>query len=75
MLGSNPWKIKKCTKRCKNGHNLPVFGQDKFGHPVMYENVANYKCDEITENLEQALIYRRRVFSQMWKQEIPRIND
>jgi len=68
-VGFKPMENQEMYKNMKEWAQFTVFGQDKFGHPVMYENVATYKCAEITDNLEQALIYRRRVFSQMWNKK------
>lgn len=68
-IGFKPMPDQEMYKNLQEWAQFTVHGEDKFGHPIMYENTAKYNCEEITANLEQSLIYRRRVFSQMWNKK------
>lgn len=68
-VGFEPFEDAEMYKNLQGWAGISVHGEDKFGHPIMYEDVANYDCDKIQENLEAALRYRSRVFSQMWNKK------
>jgi len=68
-VGFKPLEDQDMYKKLVGWAGITCHGEDKFGHPVMYEDVANYDCAKIQENLEAALQYRSRVFSQMWNKK------
>lgn len=68
-VGFKPMKNDEGFKKMQEWGQMTVFGQDKFGHCVMYEDVASYQCDKIQENLPIALEFRRRMWCQMWNKQ------
>jgi len=68
-IGFRPMEDQEMYKNMQQWAQFTVHGEDKYNHPVMYEKLSNYKCDMIEQNLDKALLYRLRVFSQMWNKK------
>lgn len=68
-IGFKPMEDQEMYKNMQQWAQFTVHGEDKYKHPVMYEKLSNYKCDLIEQNLDKALLYRLRVFSQMWNKK------
>jgi len=68
-IGFKPMEDQEMYKKMQEWAQFAVHGEDKYHHPVMYENVSTYKCDQIEANLDQALKFRLRVFSQMFNKK------
>lgn len=67
--GFKPMEDQDAFKKMLEWAPITAHGQDKYGHPVVYEDLAHYKCEKISAELDKALIYRKRVWSQVWNKK------
>jgi len=67
--GFKPMENQEMYKKMQEWAQFCVHGEDKYHHPVMYENLSTYNCEEIEANMDEALKFRLRVYSQMWNKK------
>lgn len=72
-LGFTPVPETEFYQNLRKNMLFTSFGQDKQGHPIMFENIEKYNVPELSkafgENPDACIEYRLRVYSQAWNKK------